>query len=555
MDLLTLLAAHAGDVVSKYELLDQVWHGRFVGESSLSKAVAELRVSLGDVDRPARFIETVSKRGYRLVAPVWPCPSSSHPRVAVLPFDTLSRDAADDEFAEGLLDTIITELSRVPGLRVISRQSVRHLKGSSRSLLDIGAELHVGAVVAGTVLRDGERIKVTAGLIELDPDERQVWGEVYEDAAKPLSRAHRHIAASVADAVRAALQPGAPPPSAHVDLVDPVAHLALVKARRVMNTATRDTLQAGIRHLQQAIEADPSYAPAHESMATCLAALGFWGHAPGSEVFPRAREAATIALSLDRSLSHGHVALAFARWLHEWEFDGAEEEFLHAIHLNPSSELARTSYGLFLLTVRADRVSALQHAEAACAVDPLSEMTLSTTGWLYLLAGERLRAEQQAEATLQRHPNSVLARYVRGWLLGADERWGDAVDVFAEARGLAADAVSIGFLAHALGRAGRVEPATTALTELAARREREHVPACALALVEAGLGHVDRAFQWLDLSCEARESRLFWFGLLPAADPLRDDPRFAALAARLGIPLPAHLPWVGNLGASGGTRA
>lgn len=542
MDLLALLADRAGDVVSKEDLLAQVWQGRIVGESSLTKAIAELRLSLGDVDRPTRFIETVSKRGYRLLAPVWPCPSSSHPRVAVLPFDTLSRDATDEDFADGLVDAIITELSRMQGLRVISRHSVRHLKGSDRSIVDIGRELRVAAVVVGTILRDGERVRVTAGLIEVEPDERQVWGESYEDVAKSVLTAHRHIAVSIAGAVRATLQPGAPSPGSHVAPVDPVAHLALVKARRAMSAWTRDTLQAGMRHLAEAVEVDPSYAAAHESMATCLAALGFWGHAPGRDVFPRAREAASIALSLDRSLSHGHVALAYARWLHDWDFDGCEQELLHAIHINPSDELARTSYALFLVTVRGDRASALQHAEAACAVDPLSESTASMAAWLYLLAGEHERARRQAESALERHPQSVHARYVLGWLLGVAGRWSDAVDRFADARRLATEAVSVGFLAHALGRAGRVEPATAALDELVARREREYVPSISFAFVEAGLGHVDRAFYWLDRSCEARESRVFWFGLLPAADPLRTDPRFAALAGRLGIPGPGPRP-------------
>ena len=532
MDVLVALAERAGDTVTKNELLDRVWAERIVYESVLPRTISELRRLLDDSALQPRYVETVPKRGYRLVATVAPW-GTRRPRIAVLPLANLS-GPSEEFFADGLTDALITELARIEGLRVISRQSVLHLRGSDHTIPEIGDELGVDAVVEGTALRVDDRVRVTAQLVTVSP-EAHVWAERYEADAAAILAMERRIAGEVAEAVRAGLGVAAARRARKPALVNPASHLAYLRARHLWGKWTEEGLAKSFAYLQEAIAADPEFAPAYEAVALCWTSLGYWGHVPIREAYPQARAAALRALELDPESSNTHVALGFIRWLHDWDLARSEASFRRALELAPSNEAAHLGLALFLVTVRGDVESCLAHAREALAIDPLSLNTGFSVAWLLLFAGENERAVAQAEATLDLHPESLHPLYVLGWGQLSQGRMEEAVAAFGRAVQVSEDPITLSYYGHALGRAGRRDDAKHLLEQLRGAAAQRHVPPFAFVIVHAGLGDLDQAFAWLERCLAERDSRMFWLPVVPAFDPLRSDPRYAHLLRRLGV--------------------
>lgn len=539
MDLLVLLASRADAVVSKDAIFESVWQRQFVTDSALTRSVAELRAHLGDTLRPPRFIQTVSKRGYRFVAPVHACDERPSPRVAVLPFANLGLAPGDECVADAIVDALITSLGKRAELRVISRQSVLHLKHAQAAIPEIARELRVDAVVTGTVQHVGPRVRVLAQLTQVAP-EHQLWAESYESDFGDVLGVEDQVADAVARAVAGALAPAPPVDAPAGDEVSSrTARLAYARARETSAALTPAALEASVEHLHRAIKADPLFAPAYHELAATLASMGFWGYLSPAEAFNSAEEAAAIATTLDDSLSTGHVALALVRWMKDRDLRGAEDELRRAVSLNSSNETAHLAYALFLSTVKGDRERALREVALAIDADPMALATTSTAGWIFLFVGDCARASAQAQHALSMFPGALHGHYVLGWASGRSGRWSEAVAHFEASVRLSRDPISVGYLGHALGRAGRRPEAVALLDELRAREMHERVPPYALAVLHAGLGEVDQAFARLAQCDEERESRVFWLAVIPASDPLRADPRFDAYLARLGLPVVA----------------
>lgn len=535
MDLLVLLAENAGQVVSKDQILDQLWQGQLVGESALTRNIAVLRGLLGDSTRQPRYIETITKRGYRLIAPVQPARLFAQPTLAVLPFENLNRDPEEDYFADGMSDALTTELGNISSLRVISRQSVLRLKGAQQSVAEIARDLKVDAVLEGSALRAGNRVRVTAQLIQVEP-ERHLWAQSYECKMSDILAVQGRVAHAVAESVQAALTPSDLARLSRPLQVNPKAHLAYLKARYHYGKWTKEGGQKGLQYLHEAMQEDPSYAPPHALLAWCLTILGFWGHLPIRPAYAQARVAAVKALALDESLSEGHVALAFVKWFLDWDLPGCEREIRRAIELNPSSELARSAYSLFLVAIPRDRERALEQARLAVDLDPLSLNMNFSLAWILFFAGEYGRAIDQAQRTLELYPDSLMAHQALGWACLARSMPAQAIAAFEKAVGLSRDAGSVAALAYAYGRSGQESAAQALLNELLDKSAREYVPAESLALIYTGLNDWDRAFEWLERCYEERDPHLFWIRVFPVLDRLRSDPRFDALLRRLGLP-------------------
>jgi len=520
-------------VVSKEQILDRVWQGRLVSESALTRNAAELRQALGDSERSPRYIETITKRGYRLIAPVAPGPPAP-PRLAVLPFDNLNRAPEEDYFADGMAEAVITELGRIAGLRVISRQSVLRFKGSGKSLAEIARELKVDAVVEGSALLAGTRVRITAQLIQAEP-EQHLWAQSYECDLGDILGVQGQVARAIAEAVHAALTPQDLARLSRALRVNLEAHLAYLKARHYGDGWTQEGIEKAFAYLQRAIAADPTYAPAYASLAKYLAVLGFWGHLPIRQAYAKAREAVLRALELDQSLGEAHAVLAFIKWHLDWDLAGCEAGLRRAIELSPSSEFAQMAYANFLNIARRDLDSGLVHARLALEIDPLSLNTNLGFGWWLLYAGEHEQAIEQARKTLELYPDALHARPILGWALAARGRYEEAVVAFEGAMAISRDALSLASLGHAYGRSGQRQAAEAVLAELLDRRAREHVPEFALATVHAGLGDLERAFQSLEKCYAERDGRLFWLPVDPCFDPLRSDPRYHDLLRRVGL--------------------
>lgn len=534
MDLLVLLAGRAGQVVSKDEILDRLRKARFVSESALTSDVAELRQVLGDSRTQPRYIETVAKRGYRFVAAVEPNRQPAEPRLAVLLFENLNHDPEEDYFAEGMSDALITELGNIRGLRVISRQSVLQFGSTKKSLTEIANELKVDAVIEGSVLQAGNRVRISVQLIRAEP-ERHLWAQSYECDLADVLGVQARVARAVAEAVQAVLTPKEVARLSRPLYVNPEAHRAYLKARYHWGKWTKEGVQKGLRYVQEAMQADPGFGPAYAMLASCMITLGYWGFLPGRPAYARAKEAAWKALDLDESLSEAHSALAWSYWFLDWDLGACEREIRRAIEVNPSSEWSHLTHAKFLVTIPRDCQKAREAARLALDLDPLSVTTNFSVAWVLVFAGAYEEAVDQARKALDLYPDSPMAYQALGWAYVGQSLYDDAVGAFRKAAALAGDAHSISGLGHACARAGQEGTAKTLLGELLDMSTRGFVPEVCFCLLYAGMGDLNHAFERLERCYEERDPHLFWLPVMPAFGPLRQDSRYHDMLRRVGI--------------------
>jgi tetratricopeptide (TPR) repeat protein len=290
-----------------------------------------------------------------------------------------------------------------------------------------------------------------------------------------------------------------------------------------------------MQHVQEAMQADPEFAPAYSMLANCLITLGYWGYLPGRSAYPKAKEAACRALVLDESLSEAHTSLAWANWLLDWDLPACEREIRRAIELNPSSENAHLAHALFLVTIPQDRQGARDAVRLALDLDPLSVITNFSVAWILLFAGAYHDAVEQAAKALDLHPDSPLTQQAMGWAYVGQSLYQEAEAAFGKAVALSRDVHSLSGLGHACARSGQEGAAKAILTELLDMSAREYVPEVCFAVLYAGLRDRDRAFERLERCYEERDPHLFWLSVMPAFGPLRQDSRFDALLRRLGV--------------------
>lgn len=541
MDLLVLLAENAGEVVSKEEILDRLWKTRFVAESALSRNIADLRRLLGDSDRHPRYIETVPKRGYRLIAAIERGRLFAQNRLAVLPFQNLSSNPEQEYLADGIADLLTTELAKISSLHVISRQSVLHLKGSTQKVPEIGRDLNVDAIVEGSVLSSAERLRINVQLIRVDSQEH-LWAERYDCGLSDLLKVQAEVAQAIARAIQAALTPADLNRLARAPAVNPEAHADYLRARYYFTRGTLPELQKGAACLQSSLAKDPGYAPAWAELAIFQCFLGFWGFVPHQPAIARMREAAEKALTLDNNLSEAHVAMAWLE-IFDWNWDAAENEFRCALDLNRNSVAAHNFYGMFLGAVRNDAAAALAEAEAMLALDPLSPWGNSGAGWTILFGGDYERAASQASRTLEMYPEAIHALYVLGSAELAQSRYREAAAAFERVTLISpADSMARAMLGHVYARLGRRDAVVDILEELRAKQQREYVPDLNFVFLYAALGDLDQAFAWLEKCCRDREPKMFSIRVGPLLDPLRKDARFDEMVRCLGLADAAHRP-------------
>jgi len=529
MEMLVLLSERAGEVVSKEDIFERVWENRFVSESTLSRDVAVLRRLLGDDARHPRFIATISKRGFRLIAPVTPVTAADQVRIGVIPFENLNHDDENDYLADGFADALTTELARRSGLRVISRQSMPHFRRSAQTIPEIAAELRAAALVEGSMMRTDDRIRVNAQLLE-GPTDQHLWADTWEgDKASMLSNLGG-VTGGFADAIHATLHPDALVRLSPSRQVVASAHGEYLKSRYHFAKWTEEGVRKGIGHLQRALEIDPTHTQAYAGLAWCLVVLGYWGFMPVEEAYPKAKAAALRAISLEPS-SEAHTALAVVRWLHDWDLAAMRSELSQALEMNPSNGDAHLLRGLYLATMDRDHDGALHEARVGLDLDPLSPMSNFSAAYLLLFVGEFEQAIDRAQRTLALYPESPLALHALGWAETGLGRLAEATEAFERAQAAAPGAIHATYVAFAYGRTGRRTEGRELLRGLI-DTPGDPLPDFAQALIHIGLGDCDLAFQCLERTLAARDSRIFWFAVVPGLDLLRADPRFPDLMRR-----------------------
>jgi TolB-like protein len=535
-EILVCLLEHSNEVVTREELRRQLWpEDVFVNfDDSLNTAVNRLRDALGEGARGGRYIRTLPRRGYRFIAPVEHV-RTAKPTLAVLPFENLSHDPDGDFLGDAMADALTTELGNISSLRVISRQSVLHFKGTLGTAPDIARELKVDAMVEGSVLRAGDRIRISAQLIEVVP-EHHLWANAYQCDMRDILTTLDQVARAIAEAVQVALTPCELARLSRPRPVNTEAHLAYLRGRHHAGRWTRDSLQMALEYFQAAVNKDPGHALAYAHMADCYGHLGFWGHMPSQEAFRKAKEAAANALRLDEHLSTAHWAFGWACLCHDWDLATNEREIIRAMRLNPSDERAHEGYAFLLAAATEDHFGALSEVRQALDLDPLSQRENAFAAWVHLWVRNFAQAAEQARKTLELFPESLQAYYVLGLAELCQSRYDKAIAAHEKAVAISPAPISIAYLGCALARAGRTEAALTLLDDLLARREREHVPPRCLVFLYAALGNRDLAFEWLERAYEAHDPGLLVMRVMPLFEPLRSDPRFKRMLRQIGIP-------------------
>ncbi len=453
--------------------------------------------------------------------------------VAVLPLANLSGDPEQEYFADGMTEALITDLSKIKALRVISRTSVMQYKGVRKGLPQIAQELHVDAVVEGSVLRSGDRVRVTAQLIEAATD-RHLWADRYDRDLRDVLSLQSEVAQAIARQVEITLTPEEQARLAGARPVHPQAYEAYLKGWYHWNKITEDSLRRSVEYFQQAIELDPQYAPGHAGLSAAyhLQASAEW--APDQEAYPKSKAAALKALELDDKLAQAHASLGFVNYRFDWDWAAAEREFRRAIELEPNNAHGHHTYALYLASMgRNDE--ALSEMRRAQALDPLSVLARINLGLMFLEQRRHKEALTQFESTLELEPNSAYARLAIGLVLleqGAKDR---AILECERASQLSGhDPDYRAWLGYCYARGGRQEQARRALRDVAASG-LEKVAPLPLARLHLALGERDRALALLERAYRMRSDALVDVTWDHTFDPLRSHPRFQDLLRRIGL--------------------
>jgi len=455
--------------------------------------------------------------------------------LAVLPLENLSRDPGEEYFADGMTEALIADLARIGAIRVISRTSVMRYKGTRRPLPDIARELGVDAVVEGSVLRSGDRVRITAQLIEAQTD-RHLWAESYERDAHDVLALQREIARSIAAAIRIKLTEETQARFSARSPVDPEAHREYLQGRFHWNKRTEAALRRAIRHFERATEIDPSFALAYAGLGDCYVLLpaGGMGASPPREALPRAHAAATKALEIDDGLAEAHATLAYER-LYVWDWKASEHEFRRAIELNPSYATAHFWFAAHL-AARGRLEDALTHARLAQSLDPVSPIIAAGVAWMHHLARDFDAESEQARRALELDPNFAIGHLRLSLGLAHRARYPEAIGAMRSAVTLSDDSpnllAALGYISALAGETGAARDSIGMLEGLSRNR---YVSAYDVALVHLGLGGKEEALRWLEKAYGERAWGLTFLKVEPALDPLRDDPRFQDLLRRIGL--------------------
>jgi TolB-like protein/DNA-binding winged helix-turn-helix (wHTH) protein/Flp pilus assembly protein TadD len=603
MEVLSMLLARPGELIAREELQQRLWpHDTIVEfEHSINAAVNTLRRALGDSADEPRYVETLTRRGYRFIAPLETTAPLSSPAaerrsetaaaeargtrrmprrfwtiavplmvaigagillvvsvarlrervsrfvgavrepplqirsLAVLPLENLSGDPGQEYFADGMTDELITELGKVSALRVISRNSVMLYKGKRKSTPEIARELNVDAVVEGAVMHSGERVRITAQLIQARTD-RHLWAESYERDGRDVLNLQSEVARAIVEEIRIELTPEERARMASRGAVDPEAYEAYMKGQRALDPRTYDI---AIKYFQQAIEKEPNFAMAYAGLAGAYSELGNDELISPQESYPKAKAAAMKALEIDDTLVAPHLTLGWARLRFDWDWTGADSEYRRALQLNPSSADAHSGYGSFLPFLRRfDEARA--ETKQAQELDPLSSFPYLQMGAIFVMSHQYDEAIEQVRKTIGIFPSEDRRNFSH-FLLGLSYRGkGLFKEAIAEHEKNVAlfpeSPLHLGHLGYTYGLAGKKAQALKVIEQLKEWSKRRYVAPYDIALVYIGLGEKDQAFAWLEKAYQAHSNDMSNLKADPTFDPVRSDPRFQDLLRRMKFP-------------------
>ena len=575
MQVLVALAERPGTVLSKEHILRQVWPETFVSEEVLTRSISELRRVFEDNPREPTYIQTIPKGGYRLLAPVvaeggagqtigtrwwarkrWGLGiaaamvvlgglgfyfmnrsqhTESKPRVsslAVLPLTNLSGDASQDYFTDGLTDELTTRLAKISALRVISRTSVMHYKGSTKTTPEIARELNVDALLVGSVLRSGDKVRISAQLIQARGD-KNLWAESYIRDLHDILALQADVARTVADEIKIQVTPQEREKLLTARTVNPEAYDSYLKGNYYWGKFTDASMRKAISYYQHAIDIDPNYALAYVGLADAYHEL--WD-TPPKEVIPKSRAASEKALELDQGLAEAHSSLGWVKWVYYWDWAGAEVEFQRALQLNPSSSNGHGMYAEYLDSMGRFAEAAKERAIAK-QISPVEPILYQNSGEHFLYTREFDKAIEQYNEALELDPSFVIAH---GWLWQAYALKGmpkESMEHYEESTVLEGDPGLAAKIKAAYAKSGYRSATQVILEDRRLKRSRggwiSFVDDACLYMM---LREKDRALMALDQAVGERDPGVTALQVDPIFDSIRSDPRFQQLVHRVGLP-------------------
>jgi serine/threonine-protein kinase len=461
--------------------------------------------------------------------------------VAVLPFQNHSVDPEQEFFADGITEEILNALAQMKNLRVAGRSSSFSFKGRNEDLRSVGTKLNVTNILEGTLRRSGDRIRITAQLVDAVSG-YQLWSERYDRVVEDIFDVQDEIALAVVDALKLTFFGDAKEAVVKRYTEDAEVHELFLKARYYSYKYTAEGWTRAVELFEKVIEKQPGHAPAHAGKAAALGCLWFFGLSPADEVVPPSKRAANKAIELDGNLAGAHLSLGMLNFFYDWEWVKAEQEFKQAILLNAKDAEALSYYALFLGFVdRFDEARAL--ARRALEVDPLSLLINMNVGWTYFSAGMANEAVAQARKMMEIEPAFFGAYWLKGATSLESGDYEEAIEQLTKAVALGGHPIVLADLGAANALAGKKETAQTILEQLLDMRRQSYVSAICLARVYSRLGELEKTIQWLETAYEERNGELVFLQseITSAAqgdslNSLGKDPRVKDLLERMKLP-------------------
>ena len=458
----------------------------------------------------------------------------SQTAVAVLPFANLSQGTGDEYFSDGLTEELILLLTRVKGLRVVAWYSASQFRGREQDLSSIREDLKAAAILRGSVRRTGERVRVTAQLIDTSSGS-YLWSEAFDRDLTDVVGIQQEIARAIVATLRLAWIPAqASAPERRPLNVD--CYNLCLQARFHLNGRTQEGILNSLRCYQQAVENDPESAVAHAGLADAYSLLSDYGVKHPNEVMPLAEAAAQRALEIDPDSAEALSALAFIRSLFDWKWDEAETLYRRAIAINPGYAKARHWFGVDALALLGRFDEAEAEVRMARELDPLSLILSEGIAYVRMLRRDYEQAAHEFRQIAGLDRRFYKAYSGLGRVYGLMGKYDEAIAMLEKAHRMAGDLPSIvGALGQVLALSGKQSQARECLQKLHDMSNSRHVQSVAFAILHLGLGDIDQSLTWLETACEQRESQIAGLKVHPVYDSLRAEPRYQAILHRIGF--------------------
>jgi adenylate cyclase len=457
------------------------------------------------------------------------------PSIVVLPFVNMSTDPEQEYFSDGMTEELISALAKIEGLKVISRTSAFHFKGTNADLRTIGENLKVEHVLEGSVRKAGNRLRITAQLIKV-ADDAHLWSESYNREIEDVFAIQEEISNAIVDKLKIQILGQAPIVKTRTENM--AAYESFIRGRYCFYSATgKESMERALQYYERALTLDPKYAPAYSAIAEWYWGLPLMGGpAPSREdVYAKAKEAITKALDIDHDLPEAHSTLGLIRMVYEWDWKGAKEAFEAAVTLNPGSTKSHHDYAIYLASVVEDIPRSLSEARKAVELDPLSGNAHYVFGHMLFLSGQldhALEELRHARETISHVPSisALVQTYTaKGMLEEAMDEINRGLRLFPK------HPMLLGHMGNIYALRGEKRKAEAILDELIERSKKEYVSPLFIAFLCADLGEMDRMFEYLEKGYETCDTFFTYIKSFRQFHQLRTDPRFIAFWKKMGL--------------------